>query len=176
MPPNASEDWHRKRRVIGRDSNHFSFWRTKNVEWRGWFSGHWVAVRSMIFIFGEVVRVAACGGSLDERMRIAGLRWREAAARATLTSRRWTISDKIYLWGWKLNVKKQFQRIEHWKYRDTVSYGEKFNKVHWKLNWMKCYFCVTFVLHFEVVWTVCSMKNVTLPRKTPQKCNIAFRK
>ena len=42
----------------------------------------------MIFIFGEVVRVAACGGPLDERMRIAGLRWREAAARATQTSRR----------------------------------------------------------------------------------------
>ena len=38
----------------------------------------------MIFIFGEVVRVAACGGPPDERMRIVGLRCREAAARAVL--------------------------------------------------------------------------------------------
>ena len=32
-------------------------------------------------------RAAACGGRVNERMRIAGLRWREAAARTTLTSR-----------------------------------------------------------------------------------------
>ena len=41
-------------------------------------------------VFGllPAVRAAACGGPLDERMRIAGLRCREAAARTTLTSRR----------------------------------------------------------------------------------------
>ena len=33
---------------------------------------------------GEVVRAAACGGPPDERMRIAGLRGAEAAARAVL--------------------------------------------------------------------------------------------
>ena len=35
-----------------------------------------------------IIRAAACGDRENERMRIAGLRCREAAARTTLTSRR----------------------------------------------------------------------------------------